>query len=208
MSLDNDTQHTMAAARARGVARRVAQGVGFVALAVGAAQLLLPRIAARVVGVRPRRRTASAVRMLGAGVIAGGAAVLGTSYAMARATKPAQMITRAVTIACTPAEIRAALVESPLADLDNLLDETPVQLRTAPGGRGTEVIVRLHHRASDVGAIRALRKLFGKDIAQELGRALARLKQRLETGTEARSDASIHSGMHAARPTSSEETRT
>ena len=198
----------MVATRARGIARGVAQSVGFLALAVGATQLLLPRMVARVVGVRPRRRTTSAVRMLGAGVIAGGAAVLGTSYVMARATKPEHMITRAVTIACTPAEIRAALVESPLADLDNLSDETPIQLRTAPGGRGTEVIVRLHHRASDVAAVRALRKLFGKDTGQELGRVLARLKQRLETGTEARSDASIHRGMHAARPTSSEETRT
>jgi uncharacterized membrane protein len=75
-----------------------------------------------------------------------------------------------------------------------------VDFRAAPGGRGTEVIVELSYEppAGAVGV--AIAKLFGKEPAQEISADLRRLKQVLETGETIHSDASIHSGMHAARP--------
>ncbi|HWB78933.1 MAG TPA: hypothetical protein VG755_28420 [Nannocystaceae bacterium] len=137
-----------------------------------------------------------------AGVVVGSAVVLATRL-RARSTKDGHAITRAVTIGRALEEVRVALTESPLGDLD---DHLAIELRAAPGGRGTEMIAKLDQRTV---ALPALRTLVGKHPAQELGRMLARFKQQLETGGEARSDASIHAGMHAARPTHhGEETRT
>jgi hypothetical protein len=134
------------------------------------------------------------------GVAVGAAAVLATSL---RARTNGHAITRAVTIARSLAEVRVALTESPLADLDDYVE---IQLRAAPGDRGTEVIAKVQPAAV---ALPALRTMVGEHPAQQLGRMLARLKQQLETGGEARSDASIHHGMHAARPAGAgEETRT
>lgn len=208
--------------------------MGWVALGIGATQLLIPGLTAGLIHVRPRRRTTSMLRIIGAGVLLGGAAVIGTTYAVQARTSPAsRVVTRAVTIGCPVADVRAALLRPDgdwmdllSADLEHVFEETPqlrwrvpvgagfdggasVELRNAPGNRGTEMVVQLRYRVPNLAAVRAVRKLFGKDPSQKLGRVLARFKQLLETGTEARSDASIHRGMHAARPASaSEETLT
>jgi uncharacterized membrane protein len=80
-----------------------------------------------------------------------------------------------------------------------------VRFVPAPGGRGTEVHakIRYHAPGGRVGAMIA--KLFGREPGQQARGDLRRLKQVLETGDVMRSDASIHEGMHAARPPRIEE---
>jgi hypothetical protein len=46
----------------------------------------------------------------------------------------------------------------------------------------------------------AIATLFGKEPRQDLDRDLRVFKQLIETGEVMKSDASIHSGMHPARP--------
>lgn len=80
-----------------------------------------------------------------------------------------------------------------------------VCFKPAPGGRGTEVIVELKYEppAGAIGA--AIAKLFGEEPGQQIAGDLRRLKQVLETGSVVHSDASIHRGMHSARPPSQNE---
>jgi uncharacterized membrane protein len=52
--------------------------------------------------------------------------------------------------------------------------------------------------AGAIGA--AFAKLFGEEPNQQIKGDLRRLKQVLETGEVVHSDASIHRGMHPARP--------
>jgi len=76
-----------------------------------------------------------------------------------------------------------------------------VSFRPAPGGRGTEVSLRLvyHPPAARLGA--AVASLFGRDPARQLREDMGRLKQVIETGEIARSDASRGLlGMRPARP--------
>lgn len=75
-----------------------------------------------------------------------------------------------------------------------------VCFKKAPGERGTEVVVELKYEppAGALGA--AFAKLFGEEPGQQIAGDLRRLKQVLETGSIVHSDASIHHGMHAARP--------
>lgn len=75
-----------------------------------------------------------------------------------------------------------------------------VCFKKAPGERGTEVVVELKYDppAGALGA--AFAKLFGEEPGQQIEGDLRRLKQVLETGSVVHSDASIHSGMHPARP--------
>lgn len=75
-----------------------------------------------------------------------------------------------------------------------------VCFKKAPGERGTEVVVELKYEppAGALGA--AIAKLFGEEPGQQIAGDLRRLKQVLETGSVVHSDASIHRGMHAARP--------
>lgn len=75
-----------------------------------------------------------------------------------------------------------------------------VRFRPAPGNRGTEVSVSLQYEppAGALGA--AFAKLFGEEPSQQIASDLRRLKQVLETGEVVHSDASIHGGMHPARP--------
>jgi len=94
---------------------------------------------------------------------------------------------------------RIAWRSLPGADVPN---QGRVDFRPAPGGRGTEVVVELSYEPP-VGAVGAtLAKLFGREPAQEISADLRRLKQVLETGETIQSDASIHRGMHPARPSS------
>jgi hypothetical protein len=253
VQLDIDTSDHRPVPRRTHLPREIAKGVGWLALGLGITHLVAPGAIARLIGARPRSRTKSMVRMLGAGVLIGSVAVLGGTYGTQAMSTPkgGRTITRAVTIARAPTDVHAFLlaalsgptalmrygaesfdaIEEPsgarvTAGLEEVFDDTPtlnwhmspeagfqgeasVEVRAAPGDRGTEVIVRMRYDAPDIAAIRAVRKLFGKDPSQQLARGLARIKQTLETGTVARSDASIHRGMHAAQPTSTaEEART
>lgn len=83
-----------------------------------------------------------------------------------------------------------------------------VRFRPAPGGRGTEVVVELTYEppAGSLGVAAA--RLLGEEPAQQIGGDLRRLKQVLETGEVMHSDASIHRGMHAARPSRKSELQT
>ncbi|MBV9764223.1 MAG: SRPBCC family protein [Acidobacteriaceae bacterium] len=83
------------------------------------------------------------------------------------------------------------------ADVDN---SGAVYFERATGGRGTLVRVELQY-APPGGAIGAsIAKLFGKEPGQEIEDDLRALKQVMETGEVAKSDASIHSGLHPAQP--------
>lgn len=71
-----------------------------------------------------------------------------------------------------------------------------VRFEPAAGGRGTKVTVQI--RAEGIGT--TLGKLFGLMPEQHVNIALRNLKQLLEVGEIVKSDASIHRGMHPARP--------
>lgn len=83
-----------------------------------------------------------------------------------------------------------------------------VSFRPAPGNIGSEICVELDYEppAGKIGT--AVAKLFGKEPAQAISADLRRLKQVLETGEVLHSDASIHRGMHPARPSSSSSGQT
>ncbi|HYF38265.1 MAG TPA: SRPBCC family protein [Gemmatimonadales bacterium] len=75
-----------------------------------------------------------------------------------------------------------------------------VQFKDAPGSQGTEVHVELRYQppGGKLGALVA--KLFGEEPEQQVKGDLRRFKQVMETGEIVHSDASIHKGMHPARP--------
>jgi uncharacterized membrane protein len=75
-----------------------------------------------------------------------------------------------------------------------------VQFVRAPRGRGTEVHVELFYDPPGGKVGSAIAKLFGKDPTQQIKGDLRRFKQVLETGEVVHSDASIHEGLHPARP--------
>lgn len=85
----------------------------------------------------------------------------------------------------------------PGADISNA---GRVDFVAAPGGRGTEVRVHMRYEPPAGRFGRGIAMLFGKDPAMQVAGDLRRLKQVVETGEVIRSDASIHQGMHAARP--------
>jgi uncharacterized membrane protein len=75
-----------------------------------------------------------------------------------------------------------------------------VHFHAAPGGLGTEICVELSYDPP-VGAVgQTLASLFGREPSQQISADLRRLKQMLETGEVLHSDASVHRGMHPARP--------
>jgi uncharacterized membrane protein len=80
-----------------------------------------------------------------------------------------------------------------------------VEFVRAPGDRGTEVRVEFRYDppGGKLGALVA--KLFGEAPEQQVAGDLRRLKQVLETGEVVHSDASIHRGLHPARPPGPEE---
>lgn len=80
------------------------------------------------------------------------------------------------------------------SDLDH---RGEVTFRAAPGGRGTEVRVEISagSRGGAVGAAIA-RAFAGPQVKADL----RRFKQVLETGSIVHSDASVHPGLHPARP--------
>jgi uncharacterized membrane protein len=83
-----------------------------------------------------------------------------------------------------------------------------VRFKPGPNGRGTEVCVELKYDPPGGAISAALAKLFGEEPGQQIAGDLRRLKQVLETGSVVHSDASIHRGLHAARPASEAEPTT
>jgi uncharacterized membrane protein len=88
------------------------------------------------------------------------------------------------------------------SDIDN---SGSVQFERAPGGRGTLVRVELQYSPPGGVISATLAKLFGEEPGQQVDDDLRAFKQVLETGEVAKSDASIHRGMHPAQPPISEE---
>jgi uncharacterized membrane protein len=82
----------------------------------------------------------------------------------------------------------------------DILNFGKVRFEQAPGGRGTIVRVDLQYEPPAGIAGMAVAKLFGEEPGQQLDCDLRRFKQIMETGDVVKSDASIHSGMHAAQP--------
>ena len=80
-----------------------------------------------------------------------------------------------------------------------------VEFRAAPGDRGTEIRVQLRYDPPGGKLGAAVAKLFGESPDQQIAGDLRRLKQVLEIGEVVHSDASIHRGMHPARPSAPEE---
>jgi uncharacterized membrane protein len=79
-----------------------------------------------------------------------------------------------------------------------------VEFRDAPREGGTEVHFEIAFESpGGVGAV--LLRLFDEVPEQSMKNDLRRLKQLMETGEVVCSDASIHRGMHPARPPKPEE---
>ena len=68
------------------------------------------------------------------------------------------------------------------------------------GGRGTLVRVEMQYSPPAGSVSATVAKLFRAAPGQQIEQDLRALKQVLETGEIARSDASIHRGMHPAQP--------
>jgi uncharacterized membrane protein len=75
-----------------------------------------------------------------------------------------------------------------------------VRFVRAPGGRGTQVHVELKYDPPGGMLAATIAKLFGEEPGQQIAGDLRRLKQVLETGSVVHSDASVHRGLHPARP--------
>jgi uncharacterized membrane protein len=80
-----------------------------------------------------------------------------------------------------------------LRHLQSLIQQHPdsgfsVQLRPAPGARGTEVRVDLQHPRRGSAVTSAIRRLLGQDPSSQIRYDLQRFKQLLETGEMAISD--------------------
>lgn len=80
-----------------------------------------------------------------------------------------------------------------------------VLLRPAPRDLGTEVHLTIGFHPPGGAVAASFLRLFDALPEQQLKSDLRRLKQILETGDVARSDASIHRGMHSARPPAMKE---
>ena len=79
-------------------------------------------------------------------------------------------------------------------------NEGSVRFIPAPGNRGTEIHVELRYSPPGGRVAATLAKLFGAEPGQQVAGDLRRFKQVMELGEVVHSDASIHRGMHPARP--------
>lgn len=84
----------------------------------------------------------------------------------------------------------------------DIAHEGRVRFTAAPGGRGTDVSVKLRIRPPAWPLGRQLANLATAVPRNEIKSDLRRLKQVIELGAVVRSDASIHVGAHPARPAS------
>jgi uncharacterized membrane protein len=86
----------------------------------------------------------------------------------------------------------------PGADIKNA---GSVRFKPTEGGSATQLVVELYYLPPGGMVGRALAKLFGEVPEVQLVNDLRRFKQVIELGEVVHSDASIHRGPHAARPT-------
>ena len=87
---------------------------------------------------------------------------------------------RVVTVYLAPDEVApGGVLPGPLAELGDLVE---VEVRPAPGGKGTELAARLREPASSGGLAGAAARLSGDDPRQDVRQALRRSKQLLEAG--------------------------
>jgi hypothetical protein len=91
-----------------------------------------------------------------------------------------------VTVLCEPLDIDPGQLPVPLAELG---DQIEVQVRPAPGGKGTELRARLREPSSS-GPAPA--RLSGTDPQSDLRSALRRAKQLIEVGEVLRVDPAPH----------------
>jgi hypothetical protein len=117
-------------------------------------------------------------RLIGAMTAVVGVAALGV-FVGKRLGDRNNIVTRTITINRMPEEVRRAWVA-----FDDRAAEALeyTSFRAAPGGRGTEMVLKLPRHL----------KITESD--------LRRFKQVMETGEIVHSDSSIHRGMHAAQP--------
>ncbi|MCF6376674.1 hypothetical protein L2K70_03580 [Nocardioides KLBMP 9356] len=131
---------------------------------------------------------------------AGGALVgqvrssLGGSSSPAGASRPASGWL-AVTVLCEPGALDPAALPAPLAELG---DRIEVDVRPAPGDKGTELYARLRGRKARGGGSAGSR-LTGNDAEAELRSALRRAKQLVEVGEVLAVDPAPH-GKRSATP--------
>jgi hypothetical protein len=97
-----------------------------------------------------------------------------------------------VTVFREPSDVDTAKLPAPLAELGDRID---VRVRPAPGGKGTELGVRLRDRPSGS----ALGRLNGSDPQADLRSALRRAKQLIEVGEVLAVDPAPH-GKRTATP--------
>ena len=77
------------------------------------------------------------------------------------------------------------------AEVVDIRHEGFVRFERAPADRGTEVHVDLRYDAPAGQAGAAIAKLFGEELAQQIGDDLRRFKQVMETGEVVRSDGTL-----------------
>ena len=99
----------------------------------------------------------------------------------------------AVTVLREPADVDTAQLPAPLAEFG---DKIEVRIRPAPGGKGTELAVRLRNQPSGS----AVGRLTGSDPQADLRSALRRAKQLIEVGEVLAVDPAPH-GKRTATPT-------
>jgi uncharacterized membrane protein len=75
-----------------------------------------------------------------------------------------------------------------------------VRFERAPGDRGTVVTVELRYTPPGGTFGTVMAKMIGEDPGMQIAHDLRNFKQIMEVGEVVESDASIHSGMHAAQP--------
>jgi hypothetical protein len=92
-----------------------------------------------------------------------------------------------------PSEVDTAQLPAPLAEFGNRIE---ARVRPAPGGKGTELAVRLRDRPSSGSA---LTRLNGSDPQADLRSALRRAKQLIEVGEVLAVDPAPH-GRRTATP--------
>jgi len=85
----------------------------------------------------------------------------------------------------------------PGADVEN---SGTVRFERAPGSRGTIVRVELEYDPPGGVLGKAVAKLFGEEPQQQVDDDVRKFKQIIETGDVAKSEASVHTGMHPAQP--------
>ena len=120
----------------------------------------------------------------------------GRSHWRAKAPAGVRIEWDAETVADEPNEL-IAWRSLPGADLDN---SGAVRFTKAPGDRGTEIRVEMRYEPPGGVVGGAIAKVLNAVPKTQLLNDLRRFKQVLETGEVVKSDASIVSGPHAARP--------